>query len=248
MLFSGQGKLYVGARQSNGNPGAFRYVGNVRDLTFALATTTLEHKESVSGQRLTDYRLITEKKTTVNGVLEDFQIDNLALALYGTKATQAGSSVTGEAFVSPVAVGDYVRTKYPEISAVVVKDSAGLPATLVLNTDYEITSAKHGTVKFLALGAYVQPFKIDYTYGSHDHVPMFNAAPPERWLKFDGLNTADSNKEVLVEFYRVLLDPLSEMALINDDFAGLPLAGSALYDETKLSDAYLGQFGRFVHI
>jgi hypothetical protein len=248
MLFSGQGKLYIGVRQGNGDPGAFRHVGNARDLIVALTTTTLEHKESVTGQRLTDARLITEKKTAVNFTLDDFQIDNLALALFGTKATETGSSVTAEAFVNPVAVGDYVRTKFPEISAVVIKDSAGTPATLVLGTDYEITSAKHGTVKFLNLGAYTQPFKIDYTYGTHDHVPMFNAAAPERWLKFDGLNTADTDKEVLVELYRVRLDPLAELALITDDFGGLALAGSALFDDTKVADAYLGQFGRFVHI
>jgi len=248
MLFSGQGKLYIGTRDGSGNAGPFRDVGNVRDFKFTLATTTIEHKESQTGQRLTDNRLITEKKTTVSGIFDDFNIDNMALALYGTKATQAGSSVTAEVLPNPVAVGDYVRTKYPEISAVVIKDSAGTPATLTLGTHYEITSAKHGTVKFLNLAAFTQPFKIDYTYGAHDHVPMFNAAPPERWLKFDGLNTADSNKEVLVEFYRCLLDPLSELGVIQDDYAGLPLAGSALYDSTKASDTYLGQFGRFVHI
>lgn len=248
MLFSGQGKIYIGPRQVGGAAGAFRYVGNVRDFKFALATTTLEHKESVSGQRLTDQRLITEKKSTVSGVLEDFNIDNLALALYGTKATQAGSTVTAEALPLALVIGDYVRTKYPNITAVVVKDSTGSPATLVLNTDYEITSAKHGTIKILNLGSYVQPFKVDYTYASHSHVPMFNTAAPERWIKFDGINTADSNKEVLVEFYRCLLDPLSELAVIQDDYGTLPLAGSALYDDTKLADAYLGQFGRFVQI
>jgi hypothetical protein len=247
MLFSGQGKLYIGTRDGSGNAGPFRYVGNVKDFKFAMATTTLEHKESVSGQRLTDNRLITEKKTTLTGVLEEFNIDNLALALYGTKATQAGSTVTAEVLPNPVAVGDYVRTKYPILSAVAVKDSAGSPATLTLGTHYEITSAKQGTIKFLNLASFTQPFKVDYTYGAHDHVPMFNAAPPERWIKFDGINTADSNKTVLVEFYRALLDPLSELALIQDDYGSLPLAGSALYDDLKAADTYLGQFGRFVH-
>lgn len=248
MNLSGQGTLYIGTRQANGNPGAFRDVAVVSDFKFNLATSTIEHKETKTGQRLTDNRLQTGKSASLSAVLDDINIDNLALALYGTKASQTGASVTNEAFVNPVAVGDFVRTKYPDISTVVVKDSAGTPATLVLGTHYEITSAKHGTIKFLNLAAYTQPFKVDYAYATHAHTPMFNTAAPERWLKFDGINTADADKKILVEFYRVLLDPLSELALIQDDFGRLPLAGAALYDDTKVADAYLGQFGRFVHI
>jgi hypothetical protein len=245
-LFSGQGTLYIATRDGSGNAGPFRDVGNVKDFKFNLATTTISHKESKSGQRLTDHRLITEKQTTISGIFDDFNIDNLALALYGTKATTAGSSVTNEAFPT-VAVGDFVRTKYPDISAITVKDSFGTPATLTLGTHYEITSAKHGTVKFLNLASFTQPFKIDYTYASHTHVPMFDTAPPERWLKFDGINTANSDKKVLVEFYRTLLDPLSELATIQESGYGeLPLAGAALYDDTKAADTYLKQFGRWV--
>jgi hypothetical protein len=248
MYFSGQGKLFIASRDSNGNAGAFRYVGNVSDFKPQLATTTIEHKESTSGQRLTDLRLTTEKKANVDAVLDDFDKNNLGLALYSTPSTVSGSSVTAEVLPSALAVGDYARLKYPEVSAVVVKDSAGTPATLVLGTDYEISSANHGTIKILSLGAYTQPFKVDYTYAAHDNVVMFNAAPAERWLRFEGINTADGDKPVLVELYRVLLDPLKELALISDDIGALNLSGSVLYDDKKVSDSYLGQFGRFVHI
>lgn len=246
--FSGQGKLFIATRDGSGNPGAFRFVGNVKDLKFSLATSTLEHKESQSGQRLTDKRLVTEKKTSIDGVLEELNLDNLALALYGTKATHSASTVTAEVAPTGLVVGDYYRTLYPKISNVVVKDSAGSPATLVLNTDYSIESANHGTIKILNLGSYTQPFKTDYSHAAHTYVPMFNAAPPERWLRFEGINTAESNKPVLIEFYRTLLDPLKELALINDDFAGLSISGSALYDDTKTNDAVLGLFGHYLDL
>jgi hypothetical protein len=248
MYFSGQGKLFIAGRDSNGNAQAFRYVGNVPNLEITTATETIEHKESTSGQRLTDARMITQKDVSISFPFDEFNIDNLAQALYGTKTTTAGSSVTGEVLPSGLAIGDYVRTKYPEISAVVVKDSAGSPATLVLGTDYEIASANHGTLKILNLGAYVQPFKVDYTYGAHDHVKMFSTTPGNKWLRFEGLNTADTDKPVLIELYNCLLDPTSLLAAINDEFGNLPIAGKALYDDTKVSDTYLGQFGRFVHI
>ena len=248
MFFSGQGKLYIAARASNGNAGAFRYVGNVSDFKPQMATTTIEHKESTSGQRLTDLRLTTEKKANVDAVLDDFDKANLGLALYSTPVTVAGSSVTNEVLPSALAVGDFVRLKYPDVSAVVITDSTGTPLTLVLGTNYEISSANHGTLKILNLGAYVQPFKAAYTYAAHDNVPMFNTAPAERWLRFEGINTADGDKPVLVELYRVLLDPLKELAVISDDIGSLNLSGSVLYDDTKVADSYLGQFGRFVHI
>jgi len=248
MLFSGQGKLFIAPRAAGGAAGAFRYVGNVPDFKVQLATTTIEHKESTTGQRLTDQRQETEKNATLDAVLDEFDINNLGLALYGTPATVSGSSVTDEVLATGLAVGDYARLKYPEVSAVVIKDSAGSPATLVLGTDYEISSADHGTIKILNLGAYVQPFTADYTYGAHSNLAMFDTASVERWFRFEGINTADSDAKVLVELYRVKLDPLSELALINDAFATLNLSGSVLYDATKVADTQLGQFGRFVHI
>ena len=52
--FSGQGRVYVGARDQNGQPLGLSYVGNVPELKVSLSVETLEHQESSSGQRLTD--------------------------------------------------------------------------------------------------------------------------------------------------------------------------------------------------
>lgn len=245
--FSGQGKVYV-APVTAGAPGAFRFVGNVPELNVQLETDVLEHKESTSGQRLTDVRLIRGKSAKFNFALEEFNKDNLALALYGAATTIASGSVTGEVLPSAIAVGDYVRTKFPKISTVVVKDSAGTPATLVLDTDYEITSADHGTIKFLNVTGFTQPFKVDYAYAEVSNINMFTQGFQERWVKFDGLNTVDANKPVLVELYKVSFDPTERLDLIADDIQKFPLAGNALYDDSKESDTTLGQFGRVVII
>jgi hypothetical protein len=169
----------------------------------------------------------------------------LALALYGADSSISGSTVTNEVFPT-VAVGDYVKTAKQDLSSIVIKDSAGSPATLVLDTDYQITSAKHGTVKFLSLGSYTQPFKINYTYATTTNVNMFTAGFTDRWVKFDGLNTVDSNKPCLIELYKVNFDPVAQLDLINDDIMKFELSGGALYDSTKEGDATLGQFGRLV--
>lgn len=248
MYFSGQGRVYIATRAMNGLPAAMRWVGNVPELKITLETEKLEHKESSSGQRQTDLSLITGKKASVEFSLEEFTSDNLALALYGVKASITGSTVTAETLANPLAVGDYARLANGKVSSVVVKDSAGTPATLVAGTDYEVASSDHGTLKILNIGSYVQPFKADYSYGEQVNVSLFQAAAPDLWLRFEGLNTADALKPVLIELYKVMLDPLAELALISDDLAKLTLSGAALYDASKVGDANLGQFGRVVDL
>lgn len=240
--FSGQGKVYL-ATATAGVPGAFRYVGNCPVLNVALETDILEHKESTSGQRLTDLRIIRGKSSKFSFTLEDFNKDNLALALYGVTASIAGSTVAVETFPT-VAVGDYVRLAHPKVSSLVITDSAGSPVTATLGTHYEITSANHGTIKILSLGAHTQPYKAAYTYATRQNINMLTQGFADRWVKFDGLNTSDANAPVLVDLYKVNFDPIAQMDLISDDIWKMELSGGALYDSTKEGDATLGQFGR----
>lgn len=242
--FRGQGKVYV-AIATAGVPGVFRHVGNCPILNVQLETDVLEHKESTSGQSLTDLRLIRGKTAKFSFTIEEFDKDNLSLALYGASSTVASGSVVAEVFPT-VAVGDYVKTAKQKLSSVVVKDSAGSPATLTLGTHYEITSADHGTIKFLNLASFTQPFKIDYSHAQVTNVNMFTQGFADRWLKFDGLNTVDTNKACLIEIFKCSFDPASQIDFINDDIIKFELNGGALYDATKAADTVLGQFGRLI--
>jgi hypothetical protein len=242
MYYAGQGKVYV-AIATAGVPGAFKYVGNCPILNVALETDILEHKESTSGQRLTDLRIIRGKSSKFSFTLEDFNKDNLALALYGAASTVSGSTASAET-APTLAVGEYWRLVHGDVTSLVVTDSAGTPATLTLGTHYEITSAKHGTIKILSLGSFTQPFKAAYTYAAVSSINMLTQGFADRWVKFDGLNTVNSNSPVLVDLYKVNFDPIAQMDLIGDDIFKMELSGGALYDSTKESDTTLGQFGR----
>jgi hypothetical protein len=248
-LVSLQGNVYVANRDTNGNPLAFRHLGNVPSIEITLESGTVDHFESTSGQRLQDGRLIISKTAGLSMTLDEWTTKNLALALYGTDAVIAGSTVTAEVFPAGLVNGDFVRLTKQDVSAVVIKDSAGVPVTLVEGTDYQITSAKHGTIKILNVGTYIQPFKADYTYAGGTNIALFSAAPPELWLKVDGVNTAEANKPVLAELYRVILDPVAALALIhNEGYGPMELSGAVLYDATKVADTTLGQFGHMVEM
>lgn len=249
MLFSGQGKIYIGTRDTGGNPLGLVFVGNVPDFKFSLAADIAEHLESTSGSRLTDNRLSKAKKGTVSCTLEEFTKDNLALALYGSVDAVTGGSVTNEALPNPVTVGSLYPLAKQNVSALVITDSTGTPKTLPAG-QYS-ANLKHGSliVNDKTTGApYVEPFKAAYSYGAANRIGMFTQAVPERWVRFEGVNTADGNKEVVVELYRVALDPTKDMALINNDYAKFELSGSVLVDTTKLAGDAMGQYGRFIQL
>jgi len=248
MYFSGQGKVFIAERDSTtGQPKSFRFVGNVPELKVSLAVEQLEHKESTSGARLLDFRMTKEKKCNLQFVLEDFTAENLEMGMYGTTSVLGAATVTAEEFPDDLVAGDFVRLANPKVSAVVIKDSAGSPVTLTLDTHYRIASADFGTIEILNVASFTQPFTAAYSAAAGgQNVAMFTQPSKERWIRFEGLNTADENKPVLIELYRSLLDPQKEFSPISDELLKMDLEGAVLYDPTKVADAVLGQFGRIV--
>ena len=43
--FSGQGRVYIGARDDLGNPAGLTFVGNVPELKVSLSVDTIEHQD-----------------------------------------------------------------------------------------------------------------------------------------------------------------------------------------------------------
>lgn len=245
--FSGQGRVYVGARDTLGNPTGLTFVGNVPELKVSLSVDTIEHQESQSGQRLTDLQLIKSKKGEFACTLEELIATNLELALYGTTTTVTSGTVTAESLPNPVTIGSLYPLAFQNVSAVQVRDSAGTPKTLPA-TQYTL-NAKHGSLAMLdvtAGGPYTQPFKVDYAYGAAKSTAMFTQPLPERWIRFEGLNTADGNREVVIDLYRVAINPAKELSVITDELLKFELSGQVLADLTKPANGQLGQFGRLV--
>jgi hypothetical protein len=249
ILFRGQGKVFLGLRDTSGNPKNLRYVGNVPELKFTLESTVLEHKESTSGNNLTDRRIETAVKSSCSMTLESIQKDNLALAFRGNIQTVAsGDPITGETLgggSTTAVVGDILCFAKRNAGTVSIKDSTGSPKTLVADTNYKL-HAKAGHIELLDLttgGPFVQPFKADYTPGACSEVGLFTQGSVNYYLRFVGLNTADTNEPVIVDLYSVLFDPAKDFGLIQDDFAKFQLDGSCLMDSSRSSGSALGQFG-----
>jgi hypothetical protein len=106
--------------------------------------------------------------------------------------------------------------------------------------------AEQGAIELLNITGFTQPFKVDYSYGAAKRLAMFKSAQPEVWLRFDGLNTADGNSRVIVDLYRVVLNPSKDFSLIGDDIQKFELSGRVLADTTKSDTGPLGLFGRVI--
>ena len=243
-----QGRVYLGKRDINGNPIEVRSPGNVAELKLSLKTDVLEHYESQSGQRSLDHRMIKSKSATINLSIEEFTKENLALALYGTHVATASGTVTDEPIGGAVpVVGDRYFLAHPKVSTLILKDSTGTPATLTLGTHYT-ADTDFGAIQFLDTTGLTAPYKASYAFGDVSEIGIFTQPLPERYLRLEGLNTAQGNAKVLVELYRVAFDPLKELALISTEYNKFDLEGSLLADSTKPYDAVLGTFGRIVQI
>lgn len=243
--FSGQGRVYLAQRDANGNPLALRWVGNVPDLKITLNVETIEHKESYSGQRLTDLQLITAKDGEFSCTLEDLSAENLELSLYGVTSSVTSGMVVDEPLPTDILDGETWLLAHQFVSNVVIKDSASSPATLTEGTHYKVHAAQ-GAIEFLDVTGFTQPFLVDYDYGAAKSVAMFRSAQPEVWLRFDGINTADANRPVIVDLYRVAINPTRDLSLISEELQRFELSGRVLADLTKDASGALGQFGRIV--
>jgi hypothetical protein len=243
-----QGRVFLGKRDESGLPIEVRSPGNVAELKLSLKTDVLEHYESQTGQRTLDHRMVKQKSATVNLTIEEFTKENLALALYGNHVVGTSGTVTAEPVggATPI-VGDRYFLAHPKVSSLVVVDSAATPATLALGTNYT-ADTDFGALQFLEITGFTPPFKASYAYGVATEIGIFTQALPERFLRLEGVNTAQGNAKVLVELYRVAFDPLKEISFISDEYNKFELEGSLLADTTKPYDAVLGQFGRIVQL
>jgi hypothetical protein len=212
--YSGQGVMLVGPRNTDGSPGALLPVGNVSALSIQIATTVVEHKNSQDGQRAIDLRLITETKATLSMTLERFDAANLATCLRGTSTKQTGGTVTAEPHVAHP--GAVVALNKMKVSAVTVHKGASTWRCWERTT---CSTPKRAPSMFLATSALIldgDAITVDYTYATQYLTDAMTLGLTDLYLRFEGLNTADTNAPVVVEVFKFNTDPLKELALISD--------------------------------
>lgn len=235
--YSGQGSLFVAERDAvTGKPKGFIPVGNVPELSIDIEVTNFEHKESESGNRLVDLVINKEKKGKFSFKLENLSLENLALGLWGETVAVAGGTVVDEVIAIPTGgKGRKYDLAHLKVSAVTVEDDTGV-TTYAAGTDY-VLDAENGAITIpsgstIAAGANI---KVSYTYAGYTRLDAFtNTVAPERYLRFEGINTVDGSR-VVVDIFRAQFDPLTGYGLLNEELGSVDMKGSILADSLRVT-------------
>lgn len=154
---------------------------------------------------------------------------------------------TGGVAPSVIAVGNPTVVTVANSAAVgdrvVFTGFTGADAALVNGKAFEIVAASATQVsinvdttgKTITLGTPLSCFEgqaltIDYSYAGSTLINAFTTAAPERWLRFEGVNTADSNNPVVVDCFRFRVSPMRQQDLLSDDVYKYTLEGDLLQD------------------
>lgn len=239
IYYSGQGSLYVADRDAQGKPsGGFRAVGNVPSISLGLETQRFEHNESTTGNRAIDLTIVQQLSGTVSLSFESISPENWAIAFFGEVTTVAGAAVVDEE-VAVAATG----VKYPlanvnidsSVAPVVADGSAG---SLTIDDDYVI-DWEFGTIELVDgySGTLPDTLSVGYTHLSHFSMTAFDVNRLEKWLRFNGINTArTTGNKVIVDIFKAEFDPAQAYDLINDELAALAIEGRLLFDELNAAD------------
>lgn len=232
--YSGQGRLIIGERDATGKAINLREVGNCTAVSVTVQTTKTDHKESMSGERAIDLTLVTEKSATFTVTCESVSLENLVVGLWGSILTSSASTVTDE--VHTVVAGSLIALEHQSVTAVVITDSVTPTPGTVDPSDYDV-DPEFGTIRFhddyvpVGAGPLAGVVHVAYTgaAGVKTLHGLTEVMPPERFIRFEGINTVDGNL-VLVEIPRASFEPLQELPLINEELASFEMTGTVLRD------------------
>jgi hypothetical protein len=233
--------VMVGELDANNNLLGLTPLGNVPNLEITVDVSVEEHNESQSGQRGTDMRKEKETKVGIKMTCQNFVRDVLAMFLRGTVTPIAAGEVTAGALVCRL--GKIMPLPHIKVSDVVLKKAT---TTLVAYVDddtpydYQL-NADAGSIRFAATPATSglvddDALTIAYDYAAQAQVDSLTTGAVARFLRFEGLNTADSNDPMIVEAFRCQFDPAKVLSLISDELAqSFELEGSILADLSRTS-------------
>ena len=136
---------------------------------------------------------------------------------------------------------------------IVKGDIIALPHTTVFNVringlerdaDY-VVDRQFGTIEFLVTPEAVGLIAA-YEHLFNQWLPFFSAKIQEFYLRFQGVNLAEDSAPVLLELFRVSVDPLAALEMISsgNDIAGIDMASLILPDFNQQTESVFSYFGK----
>jgi hypothetical protein len=246
------GEFDIANRNADGSPAALQEMGEAPTCEMTIEEQRAENY--ATGGTLNEKDLSVTVVVDVKGALtvKEAGGDRLSLAVFGSKSEEAGGPVVAQAFPAGIAEGEkhFLPGRPLGVSALTIVDSAGSPETLEEGTDYT-ADLDFGTVKFLNVDGFTQPFKASYTKSATENVAIATTVTPEKFFFMRGKNLANEEKAVVVEMYRTRFGPAKKVTLKTADkkeVSAFEYDLEFLADPTKPRDPVLGRYGRLRYV
>jgi len=232
----------VTAEAVNGYPGlvsALKFIKASSVVVHLGGTTLVAYTDGVTPW---DYKLNTEAGSLM---LNDGSVSGAAPTALGpvptavtagattgiTVTVPAGAAVGQQVYLYGFTGADaaFINGK----TATILTVTGTTAVTVNLNTTGKTITVAAGThIVFLGIA---NAITVDYAYDAQYLVDSLTQPLNDSWLRFEGLNTVESNAPVIVDVFRFSNDPLKELALLSDTFGQFILEGSVLKDDTRLT-------------
>ncbi|SVR37916.1 Uncharacterised protein [Klebsiella pneumoniae] len=237
--YYGQGKLYLARRNSAGQALSWRWVGDVSALNIELEFEEKKSRASVGGRLVKSQRYITALEGKITSTWHEFSVENLKVLLGANEFIQTPDLYAQELLPTGIKAGDRISLKNQSVWGVTIDN-------MEPERDY-VVDKLWGAIDFISSPS-EEPVIVNYQHTGNIVLPLAEKITEEFSLRYEGINLAENNRPVLIEVYRVSLEPVSTLALLNTEteVGGLETTASILYDGQKTHDELLGRFGRIV--
>lgn len=224
-LMLGAGSVYFDRKDaSTGALTGERHLGNCSDFSISTSVDKVEKYSSMQSAKRLYLSVIKQIKAVGKITLDEYDAENLALALLGTTGvvTEAGATVTDEGFVAHLNRWTKLGHRNIQASGITVKDSAN---TAVPSGDYQVdlVTGRIMITNAASPAAEGEACKISYTALAETYPKIVGAAVGkiEGMVRFIGDPTSGPKYEA--EIWKVSVQPEAEIGLISDDFKNFVL-------------------------
>lgn len=222
-----------------GYAGAITALGKLKLSSVAIKRGAQALTAYVNDSTVWDYKLNTEAGSIqINDGLGGALVDKLTTGGTAPTVITVGATTTVTVANTASAGDKVVFSGFAGADAALINGKAH---TIVSATSTQVVIDLNTTGKTITLGTPLSFFDggalaADYSYAAQYQVDALTSGSVERYLRFEGLNTLDSNAPVIVEVFKFELSPSESLDLINDEAEStFTLTGSVLYDALQTS-------------
>ncbi len=236
-LLLGAGAWYFDRFDKDGKPTGERHLGNSESGTFQTTVDVVQKYSSMTAARELYAEAVKQIKGEGKVSLEEYDPENVALALYGESGLYNQTAQTAQAHTVTAFHDRWVKIPLFKIKNVVVADAVTTTTTYVEGTDYEV-DYKVGRILAISTGNIANASQIKVTADcdavKYPQISGGNTPRIEGYLRFVGDPTY--GPAYMGDFWHVTISPDGELGFISEDFKSFGIKFACLSDRTNHPD------------